>query len=103
MKKSLKKICLLTATLMVSTLLMTACSSSNAAKPTEGGSNQTEKTEYNAVINYGLTSAWDSINPYGASASGSFFNNLVLDKLYDRLAYVEEAGKKIKPRGEVGS
>lgn len=50
------------------------------------------------VITYGMTSAWDTINPYGSS-SGSIFQNLVCDKLYDRLAFIEEAGKAVLPRG----
>lgn len=50
------------------------------------------------VITYGMTSAWDTINPYGSS-SGSIAQNLVCDKLYDRLAFIEEAGTGVSPRG----
>lgn len=50
------------------------------------------------VITYGMTSAWDSINPYGSS-SGSIYQNLVSDKLYDRLAFIEEAGTGVSARG----
>lgn len=50
------------------------------------------------VITYGMTQAWDTINPYGSS-SGSIYQNLVCDKLYDRLAFIEEAGTDVTPRG----
>ena len=50
------------------------------------------------VITYGMTQAWDTINPYGSS-SGSMYQNLVCDKLYDRLAFIEEAGTDVTPRG----
>lgn len=52
----------------------------------------------NDVITYGMTQAWDTINPYGSS-SGSMYQNLVCDKLYDRLAFIEEAGTGVSPRG----
>lgn len=45
-----------------------------------------------------MTQAWDTINPYGSS-SGSMYQNLVCDKLYDRLAFIEEAGTDVTPRG----
>lgn len=45
-----------------------------------------------------MTQAWDTINPYGSS-SGSIYQNLVCDKLYDRLAFIEEAGTDVTPRG----
>ena len=45
-----------------------------------------------------MTSAWDTINPYGSS-SGSIYQNLVSDKLYDRLAFIEEAGTGVSARG----
>lgn len=50
------------------------------------------------IITYGMTQAWDTINPYGSS-SGSIYQNLVCDKLYDRLAFIEEAGTGVTPRG----
>lgn len=60
---------------------------------------QAQHTDYSQdVITYGLTSAWDSINPYGSS-TGSIYQNLVSDKLYDRLAFIEEAGTSVSPRG----
>lgn len=52
----------------------------------------------NEVITYGMTSAWDSLNPYGSS-SGSIYQQLVSDKIYDRLVYISEAGSTIEPRG----
>ena len=37
------------------------------------------------VITYGMTTAWDTVNPYGSS-SGSLYQNVTVDTLYDRLA-----------------
>lgn len=60
---------------------------------------QTGDEDYSQdVITYGMTQAWDTINPYGSS-SGSMYQNLVCDKLYDRLAFIEEAGTDVTPRG----
>ena len=69
------------------------------ASTEETGDTETaQTTDYSdVVINYGLTTAWDSLNPYGSS-SGSTFQHLVLDKLYDRLAYIPEAAESIGPR-----
>ena len=69
------------------------------ASTEETGDTETaQTTDYSdVVINYGLTTAWDSLNPYGSS-SGSTFQHLVLDKLYDRLAYITEAAESIEPR-----
>ena len=50
------------------------------------------------VITYGMTSTWDTVNPYGSS-SGSIYQQLVADKIYDRLAFLEEAGSDVTPRG----
>ena len=50
------------------------------------------------VITYGMTSAWDTVNPYGSS-SGSIYQQLAVDKIYDRLAFLEEAGSDVTPRG----
>ena len=67
----------------------------SAAEGTTAASTATDKTgDYSdKVITYGLTTAWDTVNPYG-STSGSIYQNLVCDKLYDRLAFIEEAVKK---------
>ena len=64
----------------------------SAAEGTTAASTATDK-----VITYGLTTAWDTVNPYG-STSGSIYQNLVCDKLYDRLAFIEEAGSGVSPR-----
>lgn len=63
----------------------------SAAEGTTAASTATDKTgDYSdKVITYGLTTAWDTVNPYG-STSGSIYQNLVCDKLYDRLAFIEE-------------
>ena len=72
-----------------------------------GGAAGTETTEAAAeasgdysdvVITYGMTSTWDTVNPYGSS-SGSIYQQLVADKIYDRLAFLEEAGSDVTPRG----
>ena len=49
-----------------------------------------------------MTTAWDTVNPYG-STSGSIYQNLVCDKLYDRLAFIEEAGSGCISEGELKS
>ena len=68
----------------------------SAAEGTTAASTATDKTgDYSdKVITYGLTTAWDTVNPYG-STSGSIYQNLVCDKLYDRLAFIEEAGSGV--------
>lgn len=74
--------------------------SEESAEAEEGSDTETAEAtgDYSdVVINYGLTTAWDSLNPYGSS-SGSTFQHLVLDKLYDRLAYITEAAESIEPR-----
>lgn len=77
----------------------TTSSTEEGASSEETGDTETaQTTDYSdVVINYGLTTAWDSLNPYGSS-SGSTFQHLVLDKLYDRLAYITEAAESIEPR-----
>lgn len=77
----------------------TTSSTEEGASTEETGDTETaQTTDYSdVVINYGLTTAWDSLNPYGSS-SGSTFQHLVLDKLYDRLAYITEAAESIEPR-----
>ena len=69
------------------------------AGSTEAAAEGTADADYSQdVITYGMTQAWDTINPYGSS-SGSIYQNLVCDKLYDRLAFIEEAGTDVTPRG----
>lgn len=70
----------------------TAPAASTSASAAAGGDHS------NDVITYGLTQAWDTVNPYGSS-SGSIYQQLVSDKLYDRLAFVEEQGSGVTPRG----
>lgn len=107
-KHILKVVSMAIALMMTMSVVMTGCSSSETTgETTQTESSQSEETTADAetetsdysdvVINYGLTTAWDSLNPYGSS-SGSTFNHLVLDKLYDRLAYIEEAASGIQPR-----
>lgn len=89
-KRKGKVIISMIAAAVLTTAFLTGCGSSagKVSKPAAAGD----------VITYGLTSAWDSINPYGSS-TGSIYQNLVSDKLYDRLAFIEEAGTGVTPRG----
>lgn len=64
---------------------------------TEAGTGGSEDYS-DKIVTYGMTQAWDTINPYGSS-SGSIYQNLVCDKLYDRLAFIEEAGSAVTARG----
>lgn len=86
---------------------LTGCGGSNAESDSVSqqqesasvGEKETGDEDYSQdVITYGMTQAWDTINPYGSS-SGSMYQNLVCDKLYDRLAFIEEAGTDVTPRG----
>lgn len=77
----------------------TAAGTQAAGQQAAGNQDSAGDADYsNDVITYGMTSAWDTINPYGSS-SGSIYQNLVSDKLYDRLAFIEEAGTGVSPRG----
>jgi peptide/nickel transport system substrate-binding protein len=48
-----------------------------------------------ATINHGMTSSWDSLNPYD---SGTMYGQWVIDKIFDRLAVTSAGGLIIKPR-----
>ncbi|MDR2102554.1 MAG: ABC transporter substrate-binding protein [Treponema sp.] len=48
-----------------------------------------------ATINHGMTSPWDSLNPY---ESGSYYGHWVIDKIFDRLVVTSAGGLIIKPR-----
>lgn len=77
----------------------TAAAATEAAKPAETTAAATVEKDYSKdIITFGMTQAWDTINPYG-STSGSIAQNLVCDKLYDRLAFIEEAGTGVSARG----
>ena len=118
MKKTTRKLLSLAMASAMAASLLTGCGGGGANETTAAGTEKTEagKTETEAgsteaaaegtadadysqdVITYGMTQAWDTINPYGSS-SGSIYQNLVCDKLYDRLAFIEEAGTDVSPRG----
>lgn len=68
-----------------------------AAGSETAGAGEASGDYSNAVITYGMTQAWDTINPYGSS-SGSIYQNLVCDKLYDRLAFIEDSGSGVTAR-----
>lgn len=106
--RSSKKIAAWMLAAAMATGLLSGCGGSSgnettaaasAAEGTTAASTATDKTgDYSdKVITYGLTTAWDTVNPYG-STSGSIYQNLVCDKLYDRLAFIEEAGSGVSPR-----
>ncbi len=117
MKKTTRKLLSLAMASAMAASLLTGCGGGGAgettaaagAEKTEAGKTETESGSTEAaaaadadysqdVITYGMTQAWDTINPYGSS-SGSIYQNLVCDKLYDRLAFIEEAGTDVTPRG----
>ena len=80
------------------TAAATTAAATEAAKEAETTAAPAERDYSQDIITYGMTQAWDTINPYG-STSGSIAQNLVCDKLYDRLAFIEEAGTGVTPRG----
>jgi len=91
----LKKKSLL-ALLLAVLMLMTACSPKEEAPVVN---TPVDETSYDdIVINYGLTTAWDSLNPYGPSTSGSVYTFLTHEKIFDRLVYVGEGGQTIEAR-----
>lgn len=104
MKKNYK----ILALLMAMMLLLSACGGSKTSTETteNSGEQETAKVETSeevnyddVVINYGMTTAWDSLNPYGTTTTGSLYTFLVHDKIFDRLAFVREGGSKIEGRG----
>lgn len=71
----------------------------NTAAPSTPATPDSGDTGYSdVVITYGMTTAWDTVNPYGSS-SGSLYQQVTMDTLYDRLAFIEEAGTGVSPRG----
>ncbi|MDR3193553.1 MAG: ABC transporter substrate-binding protein [Treponema sp.] len=73
-----------------------ACSGREKAGQADGQAAQAREADA-ALINYAMGTAWDTLNPYD-SASGSMYSQIVWDKIYDRLAYLSQAGVVIKPR-----
>lgn len=112
MKKSARQILSLMLAAAMTTGMLTGCGSSTtattAAATTTAATEAAKEGETTAaaaeadysedIIVYGMTQAWDTINPYG-STSGSIAQNLICDKLYDRLAFIEEAGTGVTARG----
>jgi peptide/nickel transport system substrate-binding protein len=64
-----------------------------------GGSRETAAPAADAgtVINLGIGTAWDTLNPYDSS-SGAMYSQQVWDKIYDRLAFLSAGGTVIRPR-----
>lgn len=114
MKKSARQILSLALATVMAASMLAGCGGSStsettaaaaatatateAAKEAETTAAPAERDYSQDIITYGMTQAWDTINPYG-STSGSIAQNLVCDKLYDRLAFIEEAGTGVTPRG----
>ena len=120
MKKSKRQILSLMAAAVMAVGLLSGCGGTEEAAETTAAAAETtaaaaeegetaaegeteaaaEGTEdySDVVITYGMTSAWDTVNPYGSS-SGSIYQQLAVDKIYDRLAFLEEAGSDVTPRG----
>ena len=104
-KRTMRVLSLLTAAVLSASLLA-GCGGGSATETTAAQTSEGEETaagegteDYSdVVITYGMTSAWDTVNPYGSS-SGSMYQQLVADKIYDRLAFIEEAGSDITARG----
>ena len=84
----LKRISLLVWALVFCIIFnLTACT-----KPTATSSER--------VIRYAISSAWDSLMPYG-SVSGSNYARVVYDKIYDRPAFIHADGS-LSPRAATG-
>lgn len=94
MKKTTRKLLSLAMASAMAASLLTGCGGGGAgettaaagAEKTEAGKTETESGSTEAaaaadadysqdVITYGMTQAWDTINPYGSS-SGSIYQNL---------------------------
>lgn len=119
MKKNARRILTLVLALAMALGMLAGCGGDNSSTPSgaDSGQNSTttpsepstpsepaapaggDATDYSdVVITYGMTTAWDTVNPYGSS-SGSLYQNVTADTLYDRLAFIEEAGTGVSPRG----
>lgn len=76
------------AVVMVLSMALSGCGSSGAASETTTG-------EPGGDIAYGFGSSWNTLMPYDGSAGN--LADLIFDKIYDRLAYVDGDGK-VSPR-----
>ena len=91
MKKFKKFIAILLTVAMAATF--TACGGDGG---NEGGnSNEGKALDTDAVITFGLASAWDTLNTY--SSNGGSFSGLIADKIFDKLVYINE-DFEIEPR-----
>lgn len=89
-KSFFKKTLALAMAVVVTASMFTAC----GGRKNRGTSNSGKVVE-DAVITFGLASAWDTLNIY--ASSGGSFAGLVADKVYDRLVYVNESFE-VEPR-----
>lgn len=94
MRKLFKKItALVLATVMAGSL---AACGGGGDNNTGGTSNEGKSLDTDAVVTFGLASAWDTLNIY--SSNGGSFSTLIADKIFDRLVYVGESFE-VEPRG----
>lgn len=91
MKKMKKMIALLMTVLMA--VSCTACGGGGGNG--SSGSNEGKELDTDAVVTFGLASAWDTLNTY--SSNGGSFSGLIADKIYDKLVYINE-NFEIEPR-----
>ena len=115
MKRNARRILTLILAMAMALGMLAGCGGDDSSTPSNGNDAQGGTTapstpaapdsgssgggDYSGVvITYGMTTAWDTVNPYGSS-SGSLYQNVTVDTLYDRLAFIEEAGTGVSPRG----
>jgi len=81
--------------ILVIVMLLTACKTNDA----EIISTKLEANEEASprVFRYGLGASWESLNPY-YTVAGGLYAGLVCDKIYDKLFFIHEDGKRISPR-----
>ncbi|MGN0340517.1 MAG: ABC transporter substrate-binding protein [Lachnospira sp.] len=89
MKKIFKR---LSAVVLAMTMMFTLIACGGSGEGT--GSSERELNE-DAVVTFGLASAWDVLNPY--TSSGGSFAGLVFEKIFDRLVYVD-SNFEVHPR-----
>lgn len=98
MKKSLRKLCLILAGVLLLSAAFSGCSGGESNAPAANGSDQEGETEGNAeqtggekTVTYALQAGWDSLVPFYWSSSG-YYGTLVWDKLYDKLVTMRSDG-----------
>lgn len=93
MRKIFKKISAIAVTTAMAASLF-ACGGGSDSEGEGGNSGREIDTE--AVVNFALGAAWDTLNYY--SSTGGSYAYLVADKIFDKLIFVDE-DYNIEPRG----